>query len=176
MRISDWSSDVCSSDLAAMLFRPAADLDPKAFAKPDSYDLDRENNTHIACNAGVHRCLGSHLARVELQVCYEEVLQHFLASGARRAAGLLRGSAEAPANVPSRSGQPADLPLRPRDRRQLAAHRLGRVGMAGYNTSSTRPQPRLDADNRAFWTGGENGALFIHHCADCGGYVHPPRP
>ncbi|HEY9546936.1 MAG TPA: OB-fold domain-containing protein [Solimonas sp.] len=48
--------------------------------------------------------------------------------------------------------------------------------MAGYNTSSTRPQPRLDADNRAFWTGGENGALFIHHCADCGGYVHPPRP
>lgn len=48
--------------------------------------------------------------------------------------------------------------------------------MAGYNTSSTRPQPRLDSDNRAFWTGGENGELFIHHCADCGGYVHPPRP
>src|SRR3546814_2328174 len=59
----------------AMLFLPAADLDPKAFAKPDSYDLDRENKTHIAFNAGVHRCLGSHLARVELQVCYEEVLK-----------------------------------------------------------------------------------------------------
>src|SRR3546814_3385064 len=75
MRISDWSSDVCSSDLRAMLFLPAADLDPKAFAKPDSYNLDRENKTHIAFNAGVHRCLGSHLARVELQVCYEEVLK-----------------------------------------------------------------------------------------------------
>ncbi|NGY03942.1 Zn-ribbon domain-containing OB-fold protein [Solimonas terrae] len=48
--------------------------------------------------------------------------------------------------------------------------------MAGYNTSSTRPQPRLDADNRAFWTGGANGELLIHRCADCGGYVHPPRP
>src|SRR3546814_120371 len=59
----------------AMLFLPAADLDPKAFAKPDSYDLDRENKTHIAFNAGVHRCLGSHLARAELQVCYEEVLK-----------------------------------------------------------------------------------------------------
>src|SRR3546814_13328789 len=47
----------------AMLFLPAADLDPKAFAKPDSYDLDRENKTHIAVNAGVHSCLGSHQLR-----------------------------------------------------------------------------------------------------------------
>lgn len=58
----------------AMLFLPAADLDPKAFANSDTYDLDRENKTHIAFNAGPHRCLGSHLARVELQVCYEEML------------------------------------------------------------------------------------------------------
>jgi cytochrome P450 len=55
----------------AMLFLPAADLDPKEFAKSDSYDLNRENKVHIAFNAGPHRCLGSHLARVELQVLYE---------------------------------------------------------------------------------------------------------
>lgn len=42
--------------------------------------------------------------------------------------------------------------------------------------TGTRPQPRLDNDNRAFWTGGARGALMIHRCAQCGGYVHPPRP
>lgn len=59
----------------AMLFLPAADLDAKVFADADTFNLDRENKTHIAFNAGVHRCLGSHLARVELQVCYEEMLK-----------------------------------------------------------------------------------------------------
>lgn len=56
------------------LFLPAADLDAKEFPQPDVYDLDRENNVHIAFGVGPHRCLGSHLARVELQVLYEEML------------------------------------------------------------------------------------------------------
>jgi hypothetical protein len=56
------------------LFLPAADLDPSEFPRPDKYDLDRENNVHVAFGVGPHRCLGSHLARVELQVLYEEML------------------------------------------------------------------------------------------------------
>lgn len=48
--------------------------------------------------------------------------------------------------------------------------------MAGYGNTSMRPAPRLDADNRAFWTGGEVGELRIHYCEDCGRYTHPPRP
>ena len=39
-----------------------------------------------------------------------------------------------------------------------------------------RPLPRLDAFNRDFWTGGEQGELRIMHCNDCQGYIHPPRP
>lgn len=58
----------------AMLFLPAADLDPKEFAASDNFDLNRENKVHIAFNAGPHRCLGSHLARVELQVIYEVLM------------------------------------------------------------------------------------------------------
>lgn len=58
----------------AMLFLPGADLDDRAFANADQYDLDRENKVHIAFGAGPHRCLGSHLARVELQVVYERML------------------------------------------------------------------------------------------------------
>jgi cytochrome P450 len=56
------------------LFLPAADLDAKEFPQPDQYELGRENNVHIAFGVGPHRCLGSHLARVELQVLYEEML------------------------------------------------------------------------------------------------------
>jgi cytochrome P450 len=59
----------------AMLFLPAADLDGKEYANPERFDLNRENKVHIAFNAGPHRCLGSHLARVELNVVYEELLK-----------------------------------------------------------------------------------------------------
>lgn len=38
-----------------------------------------------------------------------------------------------------------------------------------------RPRPRLDADNRAFWTGGAEGNLNIVRCGDCGEYTHPPK-
>ena len=56
------------------LHLPAADLDPEVFANPNEYDLDRANKAHIAFNAGPHRCIGSHLARLELQILYEELL------------------------------------------------------------------------------------------------------
>jgi cytochrome P450 len=51
-----------------------ADLDHRHFPNPERYELDREDKVHIAFNAGPHRCLGSHLARLELQILYEELL------------------------------------------------------------------------------------------------------
>ncbi len=57
------------------LYLPGADLDPREFAAPESFDLGRENKVHIAFGAGVHRCLGAHLARVELQVLYQQMLK-----------------------------------------------------------------------------------------------------
>jgi len=57
-----------------MLFLPAADLDPTEFSGSDQFDLKREKKAHIAFNAGIHRCLGSHLARIELQTLYEQML------------------------------------------------------------------------------------------------------
>jgi cytochrome P450 len=56
------------------LLLPAADLDPRRFQDPQRYALDREDAVHIAFGAGPHRCLGSHLARIELQILYEELL------------------------------------------------------------------------------------------------------
>ena len=57
----------------AVLCLPAADLDPAVFDRPEQFDLGRDK-PHIAFGAGPHRCLGSHLARIELQVLYEEML------------------------------------------------------------------------------------------------------
>lgn len=39
-----------------------------------------------------------------------------------------------------------------------------------------RPLPRLDAQNRPFWTGGADGELRIMRCLDCRTFIHPPRP
>ena len=50
----------------------AANTDDGHFASAQSVDFDRERNIHLAFGAGPHRCLGSHLARMELQVAMEE--------------------------------------------------------------------------------------------------------
>lgn len=57
-----------------MLYLAGADLDPREFPDPEAFDLDREANVHIAFGAGPHRCLGAHLARVEMQVLYQQML------------------------------------------------------------------------------------------------------
>lgn len=53
----------------------AADLDPTQFPEPEKFDLDRENKNHLIFGAGPHRCLGSHLARIELQSYYRVLLE-----------------------------------------------------------------------------------------------------
>jgi cytochrome P450 len=62
-------------DERVLLALPAADLDPKTFPEPTRFDLERHNKAHMAFNAGPHRCLGAHLARIELHVLYEEWLK-----------------------------------------------------------------------------------------------------
>jgi cytochrome P450 len=50
----------------------AANVDPCAFADGFDVRFDREDNPHIAFGGGVHRCLGSHLARRELRITLRE--------------------------------------------------------------------------------------------------------
>jgi cytochrome P450 len=50
----------------------AADTDERAFENADSVDFERRPNRHVAFGGGPHRCLGSHLARMELRVALEE--------------------------------------------------------------------------------------------------------
>lgn len=52
----------------------SANRDEKMFVDADRCILDRRDNRHLGFGAGVHRCLGSNLARLELQVGLEQVL------------------------------------------------------------------------------------------------------
>jgi cytochrome P450 len=51
---------------------PAANRDPEAFEDADRFVIDRARNRHVAFGLGIHRCLGSNLARMELSVGVEE--------------------------------------------------------------------------------------------------------
>jgi cytochrome P450 len=50
----------------------SANTDPAEFSAPDDVDFDRQPNRHLAFGGGVHRCLGSHLARQELRIALRE--------------------------------------------------------------------------------------------------------
>jgi cytochrome P450 len=51
----------------------AANRDPQYFEQPDSIVLDREVKPHLSFGLGAHRCMGSHLARLELRIAYAEL-------------------------------------------------------------------------------------------------------
>jgi cytochrome P450 len=52
----------------------SANRDPQQFPDPDRCILDRQANRHLGFGAGVHRCIGSNLARLEFTVGIEQVL------------------------------------------------------------------------------------------------------
>jgi cytochrome P450 len=52
----------------------AANRDAAEFDEPDRCVLDRQANRHLGFGVGVHRCLGSNLARLEFRIGIEQVL------------------------------------------------------------------------------------------------------
>jgi cytochrome P450 len=51
----------------------SANIDERGFPQPADVDFERPANRHLAFGGGVHRCLGSHLARLELRVALEQL-------------------------------------------------------------------------------------------------------
>jgi len=54
---------------------PAANRDPEKFADADQVRIDRRENAHVAFGLGIHRCIGSNLARMEMRIALEEWLK-----------------------------------------------------------------------------------------------------
>lgn len=83
-----------------MLPFPAANRDPAMFPDADKVVLDRAENRHAAFGLGIHRCVGSNLARMELQVALEELLRRKprfrLAGEVKWSSGSVRGPRRLP--------------------------------------------------------------------------------
>jgi cytochrome P450 len=95
MKAEDW----------ILLSFPAANRDPAQFDRAGEVVIDREINRHAAFGLGIHRCVGSHLARMELRVALEVWLERIpeftLADpdAVRWSAGQIRGPRELPLRI-----------------------------------------------------------------------------
>jgi cytochrome P450 len=58
-----------------LLSFPAACRDPAMFPDANKVIIDRRENRHAAFGLGIHRCVGSNLARMEMTVAVEELLK-----------------------------------------------------------------------------------------------------
>ena len=58
-----------------LLLYPSANRDASVFRDPFTFDIGRDPNEHVAFGYGAHFCLGASLARLELRVFFEELLQ-----------------------------------------------------------------------------------------------------
>ncbi len=87
---------------------PGANRDPAAFERADEVVLDRKRNRHIAFGVGIHRCAGSNLARMEMQVAlrtwFDRIGDFELADG--QAVTWAGGQVRGPRSVPVRFAPP----------------------------------------------------------------------
>ena len=58
-----------------LLLYPSANRDEAVFADPEVFDIARSPNPHVAFGFGAHFCLGNQLARLELRVMFERLLE-----------------------------------------------------------------------------------------------------
>jgi cytochrome P450 len=66
------------------IFYGAANRDPRAFAGPDDFRLDRDLRNHVGFGAGIHYCLGAPLARAEARISLNAFLDRFPTLGRGR--------------------------------------------------------------------------------------------
>jgi cytochrome P450 len=100
-----WRGVDMKADDWILLSFPAANRDPGQFDQADEVVIDREENRHAAFGLGIHRCVGSHLARMELRVALEVWLERIprfsLADpdAVKWSAGQIRGPRALPLRV-----------------------------------------------------------------------------
>ena len=99
MRTAAVDTEVGGQEIKAgdwlMINYVAANHDPAQFPEPRRFDAARSPNRHLAFGAGAHQCLGLHLARLEMRILIEALLDRIaaveLAGTAKRASSTFVG-------------------------------------------------------------------------------------
>ncbi|WP_214409672.1 cytochrome P450 [Sphaerisporangium fuscum] len=101
-----WNGVDMKADDWVLLSFPAANRDPAQFDRAGEVVIDREVNRHVAFGLGIHRCVGSHLARMELRVALEVWLERIPAFGLAdpKAVTWATGQVRGPRTLPIRIG------------------------------------------------------------------------
>jgi hypothetical protein len=100
-----WRGADMKADDWILLSFPAANRDPAQFDRAGEVVIDREVNRHAAFGLGIHRCIGSHLARMELRVALEAWLERIPEftlddpAAVRWSAGQIRGPRTLPLRI-----------------------------------------------------------------------------
>jgi cytochrome P450 len=100
-----WHGVDMKADDWILLSFPAANRDPAQFDRAGEVVIDRKVNRHAAFGLGIHRCIGSHLARMELRVALEVWLERIPAftladpSAVTWSAGQIRGPRALPLRI-----------------------------------------------------------------------------
>ena len=67
-----------AEDEKLVLWYGAANRDPEIFPNPDKFDVSRDNaEKHLAFGHGVHKCLGSRIAKMQLRMAFERIFDRF---------------------------------------------------------------------------------------------------
>jgi cytochrome P450 len=104
----DWNGCPMRADDWVLVPFPAANRDPEAFDRADEVVIDRAVNRHAAFGLGVHRCIGSNLARMELRVALERWMARYPdfelsdPDAVRWSGGQIRGPRRLPIRVGGR--------------------------------------------------------------------------
>lgn len=87
-----------------LLSFPAANRDPAMFPDADKVIIDRKENRHAAFGLGIHRCVGSNLARMEMTVAVEELLKRIPEFALDGPVSWSEGTVRGPRSLPIRFG------------------------------------------------------------------------
>ncbi len=75
---SELNGQRIAEDEKLVLWYGAANRDPEIFPNPDKFDVGRDNaEKHLAFGHGVHKCLGSRIAKMQLRMAFERIFDRF---------------------------------------------------------------------------------------------------
>jgi cytochrome P450 len=78
MEDTELNGQKIAKDEKVVMWYGAANRDPDVFPNPDKFDMMRDNiDKHLAFGHGVHKCLGSRIAQMQLRLSYERIFDRF---------------------------------------------------------------------------------------------------